>query len=108
MGTTGTKRTRTCDCFYVFTGPSGTPLVYLIRLLANLHRALRCFFHGVVNIFEGFMEAAGRNPAAFNKFNNDFLGSSQYLFVDGRHVTAPLTRISLSISPIRLPSLLLG
>jgi hypothetical protein len=61
-----------------------------------------------LNIFEGFMEAAGRNPAAFNKFNNDFLGSSQYLFVDGRHVTAPLTRISLSASPIRLPSLLLG
>jgi hypothetical protein len=30
------------------------------------------------------------------------------LFVDGRHVTAPLTRIGLSISPIRLPSLLLG
>jgi hypothetical protein len=54
------------------------------------------------------MEAAGRNPAAFNKFNNDFLGSSQYLFVDGRHVTAPLARMKLSASPIHLPSLSLG
>ena len=67
-----------------------------IRLLGNLHRTLRCFFHGAINVFEGFVEAAGRNPAAFNKFNNDFFGSSQYLFVDGRHITAPLTRKLLS------------
>ncbi len=67
-----------------------------IRLLGNLHRALRCFFHGVINVFEGFVEAAGRNPATLNKFNNDFFGSSQYLFVDGRHITAPLPRKLLS------------
>ena len=41
------------------------------------------------------MEAAWRNPAAFNEFNNDFLGSSQYLFIDGRHITAPLSRLGL-------------
>jgi hypothetical protein len=80
----------------VLIGYSGRPLFFIIRLSGNLHRVPGCFFHGAINVFEGFVEAAGRNPAAFNKFNNDFFGSSQYLFVDGRHITAPLPRKLLS------------
>ena len=75
---------------------SSSPLFFIVRLSGRRHRALRCFFHSEVNLFECFVEAAGRNPAAFNKFNDDFLGRSQYLFIDGRHVTAPLSRPGLS------------
>ena len=88
--------------------PENRPLFFSSWLLGDLHRALRCFFHRAVNIFKRFMEAAGRNPAAFNKFNNDFFGSSQYLFVHGGHVAAPLTRISLSASPTHLQLLSFG
>ena len=102
MDTTGTKHTKKYLDAYGLALSGISPLFPLIRLSGNFQRALRCFFHGAVNIFKGLMEAAGRNPAAFNKFNNDFLGSSQYLFVHGCHVSAPLTRIRLSVSPTHL------
>ena len=108
MDTTGTKRTKEQLSVDGFTGCRGAALFSLIRLLGNLHRVLGCFFHGAVNIFEGVVEAAGRDPAAFNELNNDFFGGSQYLFVDGRHVAAPLTRIRLSASLTHQSSLSVG
>ena len=103
MDTIGTKRTkyRMLEVHRL----QGQSLFFLIRPPPCLHRVPGCFFHGVVNVFESVVEAAGRDPAAFNKFNNDFFGSSQYLFVDGRHVIAPLTRIRRSASLIHQPPL---
>ena len=71
------------------------PLFLFILLPNILYRSFGCFFHGMVNIFESFMEPAGRNPAALNEFNYDFLGGSQYLFIDVCHAPSPAPESSV-------------
>jgi len=46
------------------------------------HMLFNGFIHRGIHIFEGFMHIGRGQPSHLNKFDDDFLGRAQYLFIN--------------------------